>query len=174
MRGKVRRPRARPAAALPGRHGAPPPVTTSRREELADGEAFASRKARPMPRNRRAGAPQGAPPAKGGNYGRPVRQAALRPPRFFETKRGLQWKNARAREKRGREDDGVWPMRQPRPESLTQKETNEIKLSHLAPSCPALCRASTPLLQRQQKDVDGRNKPCHDEKRFIFRRLESP
>src|SRR5581483_1790378 len=47
------------------------------------------------------------------------------------------------------------------PQSLTQKETNEIKLSHLAPSCPALCRASTPLLQRQQKDVDGtRTRAC--------------
>ncbi len=48
------------------------------------------------------------------------------------------------------------------PQSLTQKETNEIKLSHLAPSCPVLCWASTPLLQRQQKDVDGRDKPGHD------------
>ena len=36
--------RPAPAAALrnaaPGRHGAPPPVTTNRREELADGEAM--------------------------------------------------------------------------------------------------------------------------------------
>src|SRR5581483_7617312 len=48
------------------------------------------------------------------------------------------------------------------PQSLTQKETNEIKLSHLAPSCPVLCWASTPLLQRQQKAVDGRDKPGND------------
>jgi len=51
---------ARLVTLSPGRHGAPPPVTTNRREELADGEAYASRKARPGPRNRRTGAPWGA------------------------------------------------------------------------------------------------------------------
>jgi len=53
VRGKVRRLLPRLAIAAPGRHGTPPPATTSRREELADGEALASRKARPGPRNRR-------------------------------------------------------------------------------------------------------------------------
>jgi len=40
VRGEVRRPRARFAAARSGRLGAPPPVITNRREELADGEAL--------------------------------------------------------------------------------------------------------------------------------------
>jgi hypothetical protein len=31
------------------------------------------------------------------------------------------------------------------------------------PSCPALCRASTPFLLQGRKDVDGRDKPGHDE-----------
>jgi hypothetical protein len=30
-------------------------------------------------------------------------------------------------------------------------------------SCPALCRASTPFLAVTLQDVDGRNKPGHDE-----------
>ena len=47
VRGKVRRLRARLAAALPGRHGVPPPVTTNRCEELADEEVSASRKRGP-------------------------------------------------------------------------------------------------------------------------------
>jgi len=30
-------------------------------------------------------------------------------------------------------------------------------------SCPALCRASTSWLHSSKKDVDGRDKPGHDE-----------
>src|SRR5262245_10765671 len=30
-------------------------------------------------------------------------------------------------------------------------------------SCPALCRASTPCFLEQKEDVDGRDKPGHDE-----------
>ena len=32
------------------------------------------------------------------------------------------------------------------------------------PSCPALCRASTSLQPCSKEDVDGRDKPGHDEK----------
>jgi hypothetical protein len=33
----------------------------------------------------------------------------------------------------------------------------------ITPSCPALCRVSTPYFeQRQGKGVDGRDKPGHD------------
>jgi hypothetical protein len=35
-------------------------------------------------------------------------------------------------------------------------------------SCPALCRASTSSLQESKKDVDGRDKPGHDDKRLFF------
>jgi hypothetical protein len=37
------------------------------------------------------------------------------------------------------------------------------KASAHSSSCPALCRASTSLLQTSKKDVDGRVKPGHDE-----------
>jgi hypothetical protein len=30
------------------------------------------------------------------------------------------------------------------------------------PSCSALCRASTPSMQRISQDVDGRDEPGHD------------
>jgi hypothetical protein len=36
-------------------------------------------------------------------------------------------------------------------------------------SCPALCRASTSYLRCSKKDVDGRVKPGHDEKRVGVR-----
>src|SRR5579885_14446 len=59
-----------------------------------------------MPRNRRAGAPQGAPPAKGGNYGRPVAPGGAPAPSLPARmelvpapERGLT--NVRTREKRG-------------------------------------------------------------------------
>ena len=45
-----------------------------------------------------------------------------------------------------------------------------IRATLACSSCPALCRASTPL--QQQKDVDGRDKPGHDERdgpRIAFR-----
>ena len=86
--------RPAPAAALrnaaPGRHGAPPPVTTNRREELADGEAVRAA----CPHEKRgpgreiavlerceARLSQERQRTEG-----PMRQAALRPPRFL---RGL-------------------------------------------------------------------------------------
>jgi hypothetical protein len=31
------------------------------------------------------------------------------------------------------------------------------------PSCPALCRASTPFFLPKKQGVDGRDKPGHDE-----------
>jgi hypothetical protein len=39
----------------------------------------------------------------------------------------------------------------------------------------ALCRASTSLLHPDKKDVDGRDKPGHDEARefVLFRRLDA-
>src|SRR6185295_2685975 len=49
----------------------------------------------------------------------------------------------------------------------------------LAPSCPALCRASTPYFLMKQ-DVDGRDKPGHDVASLLsvaknrWRRLTSP
>ena len=46
-------------------------------------------------------------------------------------------------------------------------------LEGLAPSCPALCRASTSFLQRHKKDVDGRDKLGHDEKDFFLSALQS-
>jgi hypothetical protein len=36
---------------------------------------------------------------------------------------------------------------------------------------PPLCRASTSWLHLSKKDVDGRDKPGHDEKRIIFKLL---
>src|SRR5438132_14047007 len=40
---------------------------------------------------------------------------------------------------------------------------------HQSPSCPGLSRASTSLLTRSKKDVDGRDKPGHDEQIGQFR-----
>jgi hypothetical protein len=97
-RDRHRRPRARLAAAHSGRHGAPPPVTTNRREELADGAeavrvARASRKARPRVeksqrtclRERRRlvrwSAARRPPPAREDRKTR-CAEPALRPPRF--------------------------------------------------------------------------------------------
>src|SRR5437016_14432108 len=40
---------------------------------------------------------------------------------------------------------------------------------HQSPSCPGLSRASTSLLTRSKKDVDGRDKPGHDERIGQFR-----
>jgi hypothetical protein len=37
------------------------------------------------------------------------------------------------------------------------------KSSKFAPSCPALCRASTTFLNSVTQDVDGRDKPGHDD-----------
>ena len=42
-------------------------------------------------------------------------------------------------------------------------------MTHQGPSCPASCRASTPLSSRKQ-DVDAQDKPGHDarqRKRFV-------
>jgi hypothetical protein len=36
-----------------------------------------------------------------------------------------------------------------------------------ASSCPALCRASTSYCEIAEKDVDGRDKPGHDDKKPI-------
>ncbi|PDT67224.1 hypothetical protein CO683_22950 [Bradyrhizobium ottawaense] len=44
------------------------------------------------------------------------------------------------------------------------------------PSCPGLSRASTPLLLRECKDVDGQDKPGHDDCRrpVVLRRAAKP
>jgi hypothetical protein len=39
-----------------------------------------------------------------------------------------------------------------------------ISLTPNESSCPALCRASTSSDRAARKDVDGRDKPGHDEK----------
>jgi hypothetical protein len=41
---------------------------------------------------------------------------------------------------------------------------NECWRSTLGSSCPALCRASTSCLRSRAKNVDGRDKPGHDER----------
>jgi hypothetical protein len=91
------------STGTPGRPGAPPPVTTNRREELADGEAKASRKARPGPRNRRAGALRSARLSRREANGRPMRRAALRPPRISYSRAD----DDPAKTSRG--NDGAWP-----------------------------------------------------------------
>ena len=121
VRGKARRLLLCFASMRSGRHGAPPPVTRNRREELADGEAMhdcmASRKARPGPRNRRmslfartragrfAGAPPGVRLPQGRTRKARCAEAALRPPSYFS--RGLS--NIRTRERRGRGNDRGCP-----------------------------------------------------------------
>ena len=81
VRGKVRRLRARLAAALPGRHGVPPPVTTNRCEELADEEVSASRKRGPC--RETAELERRKAFAAERRLEDPLRQAALRPPRIL-------------------------------------------------------------------------------------------
>jgi hypothetical protein len=38
-----------------------------------------------------------------------------------------------------------------------------MSVHHFAESCPALCRASTSSRSATLKDVDGRDKPGHDD-----------
>src|SRR5689334_22269819 len=68
----------------PGRHGAPPPATRSRREELADGETLRrlTKSAARTEKSPRWSAAKRPPPRNGRQNGRPMRRAALRPPRI--------------------------------------------------------------------------------------------
>jgi len=105
-RDRDRRPRARLAAAPPGRYGNPPPVTMNRREELADGAeavrvARASRKARPRTEKSpnwsaaKRASPRGEAKTE---YGCAKRRSG--PLAFL--KRGLRWKNAPDAQKKAR------------------------------------------------------------------------
>ena len=94
--------RARLAAACPGRHGAPPPATTSRREELADGEIALARPhekrgpGREIATMERRKASAGAFLRRGRMM---LRRAALHPPRPFG--RGRVERTSRSKLRRG-------------------------------------------------------------------------
>jgi hypothetical protein len=53
---------------------------------------------------------------------------------------------------------------EPHPESLTGNAANKIRHFQQSSSCPGLSRASTSFGVGCKKDVDGRDKPGHDEK----------
>ena len=109
VRGKVRRLLPRLAIAAPGRHGTPPPATTSRREELADGCRGCARctgltkSAARTEKSPNWSAVRCPPPGNGRQTEDRLRQAALRSPRF--AKRGKT--TLRTGEKPGRGADGV-------------------------------------------------------------------
>src|SRR5262249_53180331 len=46
----------------------------------------------------------------------------------------------------------------------------QVAVSSAPTSCPALCRASTSCFPMPRKDVDGRDKPGHDEYRLPSKR----
>jgi len=93
-RDRDRRPRARLAAAPPGRYGNPPPVTMNRREELADGAeavrvARASRKARPRTEKSPSWSAARRCRRKADWKAR-CAEPALRPPRFERTRAAME------------------------------------------------------------------------------------
>ena len=63
--------------------------------------------------------------------------------------------------------DGRGPMTRPNRPAIRQPSSGRKTMVWYmglpsAPSCPALCRASTSYFANGKKDVDGRDKPGHD------------